>query len=110
MKLYLNTTGGVGYDFVLNHTSQKNGKTTLARVNAKGESLAATDIADLTYRVEGNVIKFVVPRAAIGLDHADFTLWFKVADSTEAYTTIEDFYDKGDAAPLGRLNYVYRGA
>lgn len=110
MKLYLNTTGGIGYDFVLNHTSQKNGKTTLARVKDKGESLAATDIADLTYRVEGNVIKFIVPRAAIGLDHANFTLWFKVADSTEAYTTIEDFYDKGDAAPLGRLNYVYRGA
>ena len=30
-------------------------------------------------------------------------------DSTEELTSIEDFYDKGDAAPLGRLNFVYRG-
>lgn len=110
MKLYLNTTGGIGYDFVLNHTPQKGGKTTLARVNAKGESLAATDIADLTYQVEGNVFKIVVPRAALGLDHENFTLWFKAADSTVEYTAIEDFYDKGDVAPLGRLNFVYRGA
>ena len=38
-----------------------------------------------------------------------FTMWFKVADSREAYRSIEDFYDKGDSAPLGRLNFVYRG-
>lgn len=109
MKVYLNTTGGIGYDFVLNHHPRKDGKTTLARVNAKGESLAATDIADLTYEIKDNVIKFVVPRAILGLDHDNFTLWFKAADSTETYTAIEDFYDKGDVAPLGRLNFVYKG-
>ena len=38
-----------------------------------------------------------------------FTMWFKVADSREAYKAVEDFYDKGDVAPLGRLNFVYRG-
>ncbi len=109
MKLYLNTTGGVGYDFVVNHSPRKNGKTTLARVDDHGESLAAHDVADLTYTVEGNVLKIVVPRAALGLDHDNFTLWFKAADSTEAYICIEDFYDKGDVAPLGRLNFVYKG-
>jgi hypothetical protein len=32
-----------------------------------------------------------------------------VADSREKYRRVEDFYDKGDVAPLGRLNFVYRG-
>ena len=31
------------------------------------------------------------------------------ADSREKYRKVEDFYDKGDVAPLGRLNFVYRG-
>ncbi len=109
MKLYINTTGGIGYDFVLNHNPHRNGKTTLARVTNKGESLAATDVADLTYEIKDNILQLIVPRAALGLDHDNFTLWFKAADSTEAYTAIEDFYDKGDVAPLGRLNFVYKG-
>jgi hypothetical protein len=54
-------------------------------------------------------MRLSVPRKAIGLDHDDFTLWFKVADSREKYRNIEDFYDKGDVAPLGRLNFVYKG-
>ncbi len=109
MKIYINTTGGIGYDYVVNHRPGKDGKTTLAHVNEKGEALAATDIATLTYKVEGNVCKIVVPRADLGLEHDNFSLWFKVADSTEEYRSIEDFYDKGDVAPLGRLNYVYKG-
>ncbi len=109
MKIYIHTQGGAGYDFVLNHTPRKNGKTTLARVTNKGESLAAVDVSDLTYTVDGNVFKIIVPRASLGLDHDNFTFWFKVADSTESYTAIEDFYDKGDVAPLGRLNFVYKG-
>ena len=111
MKIYLNTEGGTGYQYVLNHSTRKNGTTTLAFVKEAGEDLAAVDIPDLVikYEVRGDVMQIKVPRKAIGLDHNDFTLWFKVADSREAYTKIEDFYDKGDVAPLGRLNFVYRG-
>ncbi|MBE6585666.1 MAG: hypothetical protein E7645_03965 [Ruminococcaceae bacterium] len=111
MKLYLNTEGGMGYQYVLNHSTRKNGTTTLAFVKEAGEELAAVDVPSLVinYEVRGDVMQIKVPRKAIGLDHNDFTLWFKVADSREEYTKIEDFYDKGDVAPLGRLNFVYRG-
>ena len=111
MKLYLNTEGGTGYQYVLNHSTRKNGTTTLAFVKEAGESLDAVDIPDLVvgYEVRGDVMQIKVPRKAIGLDRDNFTLWFKVADSREAYAKIEDFYDKGDVAPLGRLNFVYHG-
>lgn len=109
MPIYINTTGRIGYDYILNHTPGAGGQTTLARVIGEGDDLTATDIAPLTYTVEGNTLRISVSRAAISLDSALFTVWFKVADSTEAYASVEDFYDKGDVAPLGRLNFVYRG-
>ena len=111
MKIYLNTDGEEGYDYVLNHTTCRKGKTTVARVVGKGDDLTARDIPDLEvyYTLEENTFTLTVPRAAIGIADGPFTLWFKVADSTEAYAAVEDFYDKGDAAPLGRLNFVYRG-
>ena len=111
MQLYLNTEGGVGYQYVLNHTPAEDGTTTVARVTSAGESLVCEDIAGVKayYEVKGSKLRIKVPRAAIGLDHPDFTLWFKAADATETYVAIEDFYDKGDVAPLGRLNYVYKG-
>ncbi|MBE6558602.1 MAG: hypothetical protein E7661_06295 [Ruminococcaceae bacterium] len=111
MKIYLNTEGGKGYQYILNNSTRKNGTTTLACVKEAGEDLAAVDIPDLVikYEVRGDVMQIKLPRKAIGLDHNNFTLWFKVADSREEYTKIEDFYDKGDTAPLGRLNFVYKG-
>ncbi len=111
MKIYLNTEGGTGYQYVLNHATGKKGATTLAKVTGQGDDLTAVDVTDVavTYEVKENQFCIKVPRAAVGLDKESFTLWFKVADSREAYTAIEDFYDKGDVAPLGRLNFVYKG-
>ena len=36
------------------------------------------------------------------------TLCFKAADSVKKYEKIEDFYDNGDVAPLGRLDFVFK--
>lgn len=107
MRLYLNTAGGEGYQYVLNAHPDKDGHTTLARVGTGLDDL--TDVADLTYQTDGNRMVVCVPRAALGLDGA-FTLWFKWADSTERIESVEDFYEQGDVAPLGRLNFVYRTA
>jgi hypothetical protein len=111
MKIFLNVEGGEGYQYVLNHHTRKDGTTTLGKVIGEGDDLTTVDIPDmmLRYEVRGDVMKISVPRAVIGLDHDNFTLWFKVADSREKYRRVEDFYDKGDVAPLGRLNFVYRG-
>ena len=111
MKIFLNVEGGASYQYVLNHHTRKDGTTTLGKVVGEGDDLKCVDVPDLLlrYEVRGDVMRISVPRKAIGLDHDNFTLWFKVADSREKYRNIEDFYDKGDVAPLGRLNFVYRG-
>jgi hypothetical protein len=111
MKIFLNVDGGQSYQYVLNHHTRKDGTTTLGRMVGEGDDLACVDVQDLVirYEVRGDVMRISVPRKAVGLDRDNFTLWFKVADSREKYHSIEDFYDKGDVAPLGRLNFVYRG-
>ena len=111
MKIFLNVKGGESYQYVLNHHTRKDGTTTLGKIVGEGDDLTCVDVPDmlLRYEVRGDVMRISVPRSVIGLDHDNFTLWFKVADSREKYRNIEDFYDKGDVAPLGRLNFVYRG-
>ena len=111
MKIFLNVKGGESYQYVLNHHTRKDGTTTLGKIVGEGDDLTCMDVPDmlLRYEVRGDVMRISVPRSVIGLDHDNFTLWFKVADSREKYRNVEDFYDKGDVAPLGRLNFVYRG-
>ena len=111
MKIFLNVEGGQSYQYVLNHHTRKDGTTTLGKIVGEGDDLKCVDVPDLllNYEVRGDVMRISVPRKVIGLDHDNFTLWFKVADSREKYRSIEDFYDKGDVAPLGRLNFVYHG-
>ena len=111
MKVYLNTDGGMGYDFVANDTPGMNGTTSLAKTKARGESLECDGASGtrIPCVVSGDSILMTIPRRALGLAGCDFTLWFKAADSREQIATIMDFYDHGDVAPLGRLNYVYRG-
>ncbi len=105
MRLYLVTEDGTGEHYVLNAHPNRADKTTLARV---GESLdSLVDIADATYTVDGNRMEVRVARKSLGLD-GDFTLWFKWADATAPIQSVEDFYETGDAAPLGRLYFVYR--
>ncbi len=101
MQIYLNTSGKSGYDYILNHTPLNGNTTTLASVEDDHAC------AKVSYSVCGKELTVTMNCSDIGLKKGN-ALWFKVADSTEEITSVEDFYDKGDAAPLGRLNYVYK--
>ena len=68
-----------------------------------------TDTAELTYKVEGKRLMLAVPMELLGIEHYNrIDLQFKLVDSTSKITTMEQFYEDGDAAPLGRPNYVYQ--
>jgi hypothetical protein len=111
MRLYLNVRGGQGYDYILNMRPDGAGETTVARVIGEGDALDAQPPmgAPAACTVQGNRMYLTVPRDAVGLADTPFTLWFKAADSREDYRTVADFYEFGNAVPLGRLNFVYRG-
>lgn len=49
------------------------------------------------------------PRAWLGFSEGGFSFRFKVCDSESPIASVEDFYDKGDCLPTGRLDYGYWG-
>ncbi len=103
MTLFLNVKKEqAGYDFCVNRTSPENGKALIEAVTPDGyEPLGRADI-----RFEDNKLMLRVPKALLGLgEKASFT--FKWADNYED-GNIMSFYTKGDSAPYGRLNWVYR--
>jgi len=69
-----------------------------------------TPVARIRYAVQGNELQLAVPRALIGMEKksdAVRKLAFKWADRTGGEGDPIDFYQFGDVAPAGRLNYVY---
>ena len=58
----------------------------------------------------GDTMKLVVPRSALGLPRGEFGFGFKFVDSTVACKDPLDWYDHGVVEPLGRVEFVYRGA
>ncbi len=116
MQLYLNTdqnsdTGWYGYDYIVNYAAQQDLVTTVARYNGENNTYSFVEIGDVNYTVSGNEMMIEVPLDMLGIKNYNGICiefkWFD-ADSGVYVDEMEDFYTYGDAAPLGRLNYVYQ--
>ncbi len=114
MQLYVNadadaSTGWYGYDYIVNYKAEDTFTTTVAQYNGQDNSFSFKKIGEVSYRVKDNEIMIAVPLELLGIEnYYAVELEFKWADSTTTYNEMEDFYCDGDAAPLGRLNYVYQ--
>ncbi len=114
MTLFLNTgsekhANWKGYDYVLNRVAPEGGKAVLEKYD--GENWAKVATVDM--KVEGNQLMVAVPRDLldVGTDLVDaLDLQFKWADNYQEEQDIWTFYEDGDVAPYGRLNYVFSGA
>ena len=85
--------------------------TTLVKCSAgEGGQLVTEQAGKVNYRVEDNKMMIALPMEYFGGDYQKIYLEFKWADADEGgqFVTVEDFYTTGDAAPLGRLNWIYR--
>ena len=104
MTLFLNVSGKEGYDFCVNRTAPSDGRTALEKI--KDGSYTSLGTAEIRY--EGNRLMLRVGKALLGFaPGANASLRFKWADN---YTDgdIYSFYTRGEAAPYGRLNWVYK--
>ncbi len=112
MELYVNVdgsaeTGWYGYDYLITDTIKNENTATAARFTGNGRGTTAA--GDVKYRVSGNEMMVEVPLSLLGItDYKEINLEFKWADSDTTIDEMEDFYTEGDAAPLGRMNYVFR--
>jgi len=66
-------------------------------------------VGEIGYAVRGNELHLAIPRTLLGLEKSDreLMLSFKWADNLQNEGDPMDFYQYGDVAPAGRLNYRY---
>jgi hypothetical protein len=110
MRLYINTdrkatTGWEGYDYILNRTTPSQ----TAVLEHSAEGWAWSKAGDVEFKVDGCRMEVAIPRKALQLDgKKPFEIEFKWVDNSQVDGDIYDFYISGDAAPLGRFNYLYK--
>lgn len=117
MQLFVNTNedsedGWYGYDYVINSRVKDEDTTYMASCSSsKSGKLVTKRAGSVQYKVNGNKIMIAVPQKMLDIDnYKKIYLEFKWADADEGmkFNEMEDFYLYGDAAPLGRLNWIYQ--
>lgn len=100
MNLYINAdrnyaTGWEGYDFLISGDK-------ISRF--ADEEFKLTDVGNVEYTVNGNIIQVKISKNIIG-DVSE--LEFKWTDNIKPEGDLMLFYTEGNAAPVGRFNYLY---
>ena len=92
-----------GYDFVVNRTAASKNELVVEKRTASGWEKVGT----AKYSMKNNELQFAIPLSTLGMESEDVSIQFKFADNYQGEDDIYSFYLNGDAAPYGRLNYVY---
>ncbi|MBQ2940756.1 MAG: hypothetical protein IJD97_00830 [Clostridia bacterium] len=101
-NLYLNTdrnysTGLEGYDYIIGRDGSSN-------VEAITPDGTYTVVGTANIVRSGNVMQIAVPRATIG-ETGTVEIELKWVNGT--FTDVIELYEKGNAAPIARFNYLY---
>ena len=94
-----------GYDFVVNRVTPSGERAVLER---SGGGWNWNAVAKVAMKVRGNELQLAIPKRVLGfVGNAGASFQFKWADNYQGEGNINSFYLDGDAAPMGRLNYVF---
>ena len=112
MTLFIKTNNDkdnwYGYNYAVNLEKTQNKEAILSR-NAGGWNW--TKVCNVEMKVEANKMMIAIPQKALNIADELIDIQFKWADNyqkdEEGKFDIWTFYKDGDAAPYGRLNYIY---
>ena len=110
MRLYIDAdcdplTGWEGYDYILNRVAPSY----KSMVEHSDKDWQWQSVGEAEFYVDGCCMEIAVPRKVLQFEYkGGFELEFKWVDNSQQEGDIYDFYLNGDAAPLGRFNYLYR--
>ncbi|MDD4773934.1 MAG: hypothetical protein PHZ09_10105 [Eubacteriales bacterium] len=100
-----------GYNYLVNTYQFSDSTTCIARCTENSRTIEADTFkifSLIDYNYSGSRLVLKIPKVLLNLpDNNNYKLRFKWLDSRTEVTRMEDFYTKGDAAPIGRLNFVY---
>lgn len=106
MNLFIGVEGKSGGWNDLQYVVNRSGSGGSASLDAiDGTTFTSAGTAKTT--VSGNVMTVTVKKADLGIS-GSYGIYFKVCDNLQKDFDITDLYTNGDAAPIGRLNYLYR--
>jgi hypothetical protein len=109
VKLFLKTESDFpaweGYNFAVKCTCAENGRATVEKCVSDGE-FKWEKIAAAEMNIDGKRLYIKLPKSLIGIGQGAFRLEFKWSDNMQENDVI-DFYENGDAAPRGRMNYIF---
>lgn len=111
MQLFISTggEGWYGYDYIVNYSAESEFVTSVAKYSGTEGEYAFEKVGSVSYRAKENQMMIAVPLEMLGITNCNgIKFSFKWADSETSINTMEQFYTEGDAAPIGRLNYVYQ--
>lgn len=116
MTLYIDIDGSplpsfYGYNYIANVYQYTDTTTCIARCTESSRTIEPDTFkifSLIEYNCTENKLSMTIPKELLGLAGSDkYKIRFKWADSRTEITRLEDFYTKGDAAPIGRLNFVF---
>lgn len=108
MNILIRTENGgddslLGYQYVLNRKVE--GNSTWVYKSKGGNSYRQVGTGDVY--VKDNVMQVRVKLSDLGLNGNEYYMEFKVCDNITNQSDILSYYNSGDAAPIGRLSYVF---
>lgn len=111
MNIWIKTQNGgtknsLGYHYVINREVIDGSRSKVLKSTGDASYEQA---GEAEYKVSGNVMFVKVPLSALGLSEDNYDIEFKVSDNVKATvkTNILEFYNSGDSAPIGGLNYKF---
>lgn len=98
-----------GYDYIVNRQSSYTGDCSVEQYAKDGGKIAYKGKGVAKFTLGGKYMQFSIPKSALGITEDGFTINFKVADNVTEPENIQSYYISGDVAPVGRLNYIFKG-
>lgn len=96
------------YDYIVNRQSSYSGQCSVEKYEKQDRKLAYKGTGVARFTLGGKYMQFSIPKSALGIT-GDFTINFKVADNVAEPENIQSYYISGDVAPVGRINYIFKG-
>lgn len=97
-----------GYDYIVNRISSYTGACSIEKLAYKNEKLSYTLQDAASFTVNGKYMQYKVSKKALGIE-GNFKINFKIADNVTDPADISSYYITGESAPVGRLNYTFKG-
>ena len=113
MNLFIDVEGQneksfYGYDYLVNRISAYTGECGVEKLTYKNEKLSYDLTATAKFTVNGRYMQYKVSKKALGIN-GEFKINFKIADNVTNPSDISSYYITGESAPVGRLNYTFKG-